>query len=133
MSLTDKVAIVTGSSRSIGAQIAISLAKEGANVIVNYVSNASAANEVVSLINAQGPGKAIACKADVSAIAGSEALIAAAISEFGRVDILVLNAGIMGSKTIAETDEQVYDSHFNTNVKAPIFMVKAAGPLLPEG
>ncbi|KAF8813037.1 NAD(P)-binding protein [Phlegmacium glaucopus] len=133
MSLTGKVAIVTGSSRSIGAEIAKDLAKNGANVVVNYASNATAADEVVSFINAQGVGRAVACKADVSSIAGSNALLTATLKEFGRIDILVLNAGIMGSKVIADVDEQFYDSHFAINVKGPLFLVKAAAPLIPEG
>jgi len=133
MSLTGKVAIITGSSRSIGAEIAISLAKEGSNVIINYVSNAAAAEEVVSSINARGAGRAFAVKADVSSIAGGEALLTATLKEFGRIDIVVLNAGIMGSKTIADIDEQFYESHFNINVKGPLFFVKLVAPLLPEG
>lgn len=133
MSLAGKVAIITGSSRSIGAEIAIDLAKEGSNVIINYVGNVAAAEEVVSSINAKGAGKAFAVKADVSSVAGAETLLAAALKEFGRVDILVLNAGIMGSKIISDVDEQFYDSHFNINVKGPLFFVKAAVPHLPEG
>lgn len=133
MSLTGKVAIVTGSSRSIGAEIAIDLAKEGSNVIINYVGNVVAAEEVVSSINAKGAGRAIAVKADVSSIAGIEALLNTTLKEFGHIDILVLNAGIMGSRTIADIDEEFYDSHFNINVKGPLFLVKAAAPILPEG
>ncbi|KAF8810825.1 NAD(P)-binding protein [Phlegmacium glaucopus] len=133
MSLAGKVAIVTGSSRSIGAEIAKDLAKNGANVVVNYAANATAADEVVSFINAQGVGRAVACKADVSSIAGSNSLLTATLKEFGRIDILVLNAGIMGSKLIADVDEQFYDSHFAINVKGPLFLVKAAAPLLPDG
>jgi len=133
MSLAGKVAIVTGSSRSIGAEIAKDLAKEGANVVVNYFGNAAAAEEVVSAINSNGAGRAFPVQADVSSIAGSEALLTAALKEFGRIDILVLNAGIMGSKVIADVDEAFYDAHFNLNVKGPLFLVKAAAPLLPEG
>ncbi|KAF4620379.1 hypothetical protein D9613_000451 [Agrocybe pediades] len=133
MSLAGKVAIVTGSSRSIGAEIAKDLAKEGANVVVNYAGNVAAANEVVAEINSKGAGRAFPVQADVSSIAGSEALLTATLKEFGRIDILVLNAGIMGSKVIADVDEAFYDAHFNLNVKGPLFLVKAAAPLLPEG
>ncbi|KDQ51284.1 hypothetical protein JAAARDRAFT_41343 [Jaapia argillacea MUCL 33604] len=133
MSLTGKVAIVTGSSRSIGASIAKRLAADGANVIVNYVSNSSAADEVVESINAKGPGKAVAVKADVSGISGAKLLLDESIKAFGKLDILVLNAGIMGSKVLADVDEQFFDSHFNINVKGPLFLTKAAAPLMTEG
>ena len=133
MSLTGKVAIITGSSRSIGAEIAISLAKEGANVIINYVSNAAAADEVIATIKANGAGRAFGVKADVSSIAGAQALLNATLQEFGRIDIVVLNAGIMGTKTITDMDEHFFDSHFNINVKGPLFFVKLVAPLLPEG
>jgi len=133
MSLHGKVALVTGSSRSIGAAIAADLAAQGANVIVNYSSSPDAAEQLVSTVNKKGAGRAWACKADVSTIAGAISLLNAGIKEFGRIDILVLNAGIMGSKTIADVDEEFYDAHFNINVKVPLFLVKAAAPLLPEG
>lgn len=133
MSLTGKAAIVTGSSRSIGASIAIHLASEGAMVMVNYVGNADAAASVVSQINSKGPGKAASCKADVSTIAGAQTLLDAALKEFGRIDILVLNAGIMGSKVLADVDEAFFDNHMNINVKGPLFLVKAAAPLMTEG
>ncbi|KAE9383814.1 NAD(P)-binding protein, partial [Gymnopus androsaceus JB14] len=112
------------SSRSIGASIAIHLASEGAMVMVNYVGNADAAASVVSQINS---------KADVSTIAGAQTLLDAALKEFGRIDILVLNAGIMGSKVLADVDEAFFDNHMNINVKGPLFLVKAAAPLMTEG
>lgn len=133
MSLTGKAAIITGSSRSIGAEIAIQLANEGALVVVNYAGNAEAAEAVVKTINSKGVGKAIAFKADVGTISGSQALLDAALREFGRLDILVLNAGIMGSKTIADVDEAFFDAHFTLNVKGPLFLVKAAVPFMTEG
>ncbi|KAI0270035.1 hypothetical protein BC834DRAFT_864668 [Gloeopeniophorella convolvens] len=131
--LAGKVAIVTGSSRSIGASIALKLASDGAKVIVNYVSDANAADAVVSSIKADGKGDAFAVKADVSSIPGAQTLLDEAIRVFGKLDILVLNAGIMGSRTLADIDEQFYESHMNINVKGPLFLTKSAAPLLPEG
>ncbi|KZT25425.1 NAD(P)-binding protein [Neolentinus lepideus HHB14362 ss-1] len=133
MSLAGRVAIVTGSSRSIGASIAKRLAKDGASVVVNYVSNSAAADEVIGEINSKGPGKAIGVKADVSSIAGAQSLLDATMKHFGKLDILVLNAGIMASKVLAETDEKNFDDHFNINVKGPLFLTKAAAPLLTAG
>jgi 3-oxoacyl-[acyl-carrier protein] reductase len=100
MSLRGKVAIITGSSRSIGAAVAKRLAGDGANVVINYISNAEAAEEVVAAVNAKSDGfaRAVAVKADMSSTAGITTLVDESVKAFGRIDILVLNAGIMGSK-----------------------------------
>ncbi|TAF55554.1 MAG: 3-oxoacyl-[acyl-carrier-protein] reductase [Oscillatoriales cyanobacterium] len=91
--LKDKVAIVTGGSRGIGRATALALAASGASVAVNYASSSGAADEVVAAIEAMG-GKAIAVKADVSQEDEVEALVKATKTEFGRIDVLVNNAGI---------------------------------------
>ena len=91
--LKDKVAIVTGGSRGIGRATALALAASGASVAVNYASSSGAADEVVAAIEAMG-GKAIAVKADVSKEDEVEALVKATKTEFGRIDVLVNNAGI---------------------------------------
>lgn len=132
-SLAGKVALVTGSSRSIGAAIATRLADDGANVVINYFSDSKAANEVVDSINTKRAGAAVAIKADVSSPAESQSLLDATVKAFGKVDIIVLNAGIMGSKVLADIDEDFFDSHFKINVKGPIFLVKSAAPLLSAG
>ncbi|KAF7340522.1 NAD(P)-binding protein [Mycena sanguinolenta] len=129
-SLTEKVAVITGSSRSIGAAIAKHMASQGAKVVVNYVNGADAASEVVSAIKSAG-GSAIAVQADVSTIAGGQRLVDESVKAFGGIDILVLNAGIMGSKVLADVDEAFYDAHFATNVKGPLFLAKAAAKVLP--
>lgn len=123
---------MTGSSRSIGAAIAKNLGEQGANVVVNYVNDSAAADEVVQAIRSQGKGGAIAIRADTSTLQGGQSLLDEAVKTFGKVDILVLNAGIMGSKTLAEVDEAFFDSHFDVNVKAPLFLAKAAASLLPS-
>ncbi|KAF8157827.1 hypothetical protein B0H34DRAFT_430794 [Crassisporium funariophilum] len=131
-SLSGKVAVVTGSSRSIGAAIAKCLAEEGANVVVNYVNDAKAADEVVQSIKSQGKGGAIAVKANASTLEGGKFLIDEAVKAFGKIDILVLNAGVMGNKTLSQVDETYFDDHINTNVKVPLFMAQAVAPILPS-
>jgi 3-oxoacyl-[acyl-carrier protein] reductase len=131
-SISGKVAIVTGSSRSIGAAVAKCLGEHGANVVVNYINNGKAADEVVRSIRSQGKGGAIAVKADASTMEGGRLLLQEAIKTFGKVDILVLNAAIAGGRTLAEIDEAFFDAHFTANVKAPLFMAKMAVPLLPS-
>ena len=91
--LKDRVAIVTGASRGIGRAIAIALATEGAKVVVNYAASSGAAEEVVAAIT-EGGGEAIAIQADVSKIEQIDALVSQTIEKFGRIDVLVNNAGI---------------------------------------
>ena len=71
-------------------------------------------------------------RTDTSTLEGGKLLLDEAVKTFGKIVILVLNAGVMGSKTLHEVDEAFFDSHFSINVKAPLFMVKAAVPLLPS-
>jgi len=131
--LAGLVAIITGSSRSIGAAAAKRLAADGAKVVINFVHNEPAAAAVVNEINANREGAAISVKADVGTIAGGQHLLDETVKHFGKVDILVLNAGIMGSKLLSDVDEEFFDSHFNINVKGPFFLAKATAPLLKAG
>ena len=117
MSLAGKVAIVTGSSRSIGAAIAKRFAADGANVVVNYSGDVAGAESVVSEINGARAGAAVAIRADVSSVAGNEQLVADTLKAFGKIDIVVLNAGIMKNKTLQDIDEAMFDQHFNVNVR----------------
>jgi 3-oxoacyl-[acyl-carrier protein] reductase len=97
---------------------------------VNYLGNVAAANNVVDAINSKRHGAAVAVKADVSTTAGRSHLLEETLRIFGKLDILVLNAGIMGSKAIADVDEAFFDSHMEINVKGPFFLAKAAIPHL---
>jgi len=124
MDFTDKVAVVTGSSRGIGRAIALRLAAEGAAVVVNYHSNEAAANEVVEQIRADG-GRAIAVQADVRDPAQAQALINAAKKEFGRVDILVNNAGTTRDMLIMRMSEEDWDLVIDTNLKGAFNCIKA--------
>ena len=91
--LKGKVAVVTGASKGIGAAIAKALAAEGASVVVNYASSKAGADKVVAAITAAG-GKAVAVGGDVSKAAEAQGIIAAAIKNYGRLDILVNNSGV---------------------------------------
>jgi 3-oxoacyl-[acyl-carrier protein] reductase len=113
--LANKVAIVTGASKGIGAAIAKSLAAEGAAVIINYASSKEGAEVVVNDIVAAG-GKAVAVQGDVSKTADIDRLFAETKSAFGDVDILVNNAGVYAFGAIEAITEEEFHRQFNTNV-----------------
>lgn len=123
--LTGKVAIVTGASKGIGAAIAQDLASNGASVVVNYSNSAPQAELVASKINAAG-GKAKAIRADVSKPAEAKKLVDAAVSEFGRVDILINNAALYEFLPLEKIDEAHFDKMFNLNVRGLVFATQAA-------
>ena len=125
LDLTDRVAVVTGSSRGIGRAIAIKLASLGAKVIVNYNSGADAANEVVTEITAAG-GKAVAIQADVKQTEQAKQLIDAALEEFGQLDILVNNVGITRDTLLMRMKEDDWDIVIETNLKGTYNCTKAA-------
>ncbi len=99
--LEGKVAVVTGASKGIGAGIAKAFAAEGASVVVNYASSKDGAEKVVAEIVAAG-GKAVAVHGDVSKKADAEAIIQAAIDNFGKLDVLVNNSGVYGFQALEE-------------------------------
>jgi len=113
--LANKVAVVTGASKGIGASIAKYLAAEGASVVVNYASSQSAAEQVVAEI-VRGGGKAVAVKADVSKKADIERLFTAAKNAFGAIDILVNNAGIYTPAPLEEITEEHFHKQVDLNV-----------------
>lgn len=113
--LEGKVAVVTGASKGIGADIAKHLAAEGAAVVVNYSSSKEGADRVVDEITKRG-GKAVAVQANVARKAEVERLFSAAKKAFGKVDILVNNAGVYDWSPIEEITEEQFHKHFNVNV-----------------
>ncbi len=121
--LKDKVAIVTGASKGIGAEIARHFGREGASVVVNYASSKDAADKVVKDIEASGT-KAIAVKADMSKSADIEHLFKETQNAFGRLDILVNNAGIYRSCPLEDITEELYHRHFNLNVLGLLLCTK---------
>ena len=125
MSFVDRVAVVTGSSRGIGRAIALRLAGAGAQIVVNYRADESAANEVVDQIRAGG-GEAIAVQADVSQPAEAQALIDTAKETFGRVDILVNNAGTTRDTLLIRMSEEDWDLVIDANLKGTFNCIKAA-------
>ena len=130
--LQDKVAIVTGSSRGIGAEIARALARTGAKVIVNYAVNQKAAEAVCAEITQAG-GEALAVKADVSNSAEMRKLFDAAIDRFKCVNILVNNAGVLLSSSIANTSDEEFDRVLNINVKSVFYALREAATRLADG
>lgn len=130
--LADKVAIVTGASKGIGAGIARALAAEGAAVVVNYASSKAGADAVVKAITDAG-GKAIAVQGDVSKAEQAQALVDAAIKEFGRLDVLVNNSGVYEFATLDMTTEELYRRTFDVNVLGVLLTTQAAAQHLGEG
>ena len=116
MKLKNKVVIITGSSKGIGKEMAILFAENKAKVIINYSSSEAEANETVKTIIANG-GEAIAIKADVSVRKEVTHLFDKTIEVYGKIDVLVNNAGVMKSKKLKDITEQDFDTHFNVNVK----------------
>jgi|SRR5208282_346373 len=127
--LVNKVALVTGASSGIGRGIAIRFAREGASVAINYSKSRERAQEVVNEINSFG-GKAIMIKADVTKADEIDSMVTQLIKEFGRLNILVNNAGIFIEKSFEETSEEVWDKIINTNLKGPYLCARRCVPEL---
>lgn len=124
MTLEGKVALVTGASRGIGKEVAIELARQGCNVIVNYAGSEAKANEVVMEIRELGR-EAIAIQANVADSDSVQNLVKEAITNFGQLDILVNNAGITRDNLIMRMKEDEWDDVINTNLKGVFLCTKA--------
>lgn len=129
--LTNKVILVTGASRGIGAAIAHKLSSEGAKIIVNYAGGKDAADKVVADIKEKG-GDAIAVQADVSKSADVKNLFDTAIAHYGRIDVLVNNAGIMILKPIKDTTDEEFERQFDINVKGTFNTLREAATRLAD-
>jgi 3-oxoacyl-[acyl-carrier protein] reductase len=132
MRLKGKVAIVTGGSRGMGRAYCLGLAREGAEVVVNYVHDAAAAGEVVARIEEAG-GRAVTCRADVGVKAEVERMVGETIDRFGRLDVLVSNAGVVHKAALLDHDEAAIDRIVHTNLKGTIFCTQAAArPMMAQ-
>ncbi len=130
--LTNKVAVVTGASKGIGAAIAKTLAANGASVVVNYASSKSGADSVVEAIKSAG-GKAVAVQGDVSKAAEAKAIVDTAISNYGRLDILVNNSGVYEFGPLETVNEEQFHKMFDINVLGLLLVTQAAAAHLGEG
>jgi 3-oxoacyl-[acyl-carrier protein] reductase len=128
----NKVALVTGASRGIGAAIAERLAKDGFTVVVNYSGNAVLAEELAAKIEKAG-GKALTAKADVSDAGAVRRMFDAAEAAFGGVDVLVNNAGIMMLSTLADADDDNFDRQIAVNLKGTFNTLREAAKRLRNG
>ncbi len=123
--LEGKVVIVTGGNSGIGEGIVREAAAQGAKVVIDYVSHPEATDAIIRDIEGDG-GEAIGCKADVSKVADLEKLIATAVDTYGRLDVMVNNAGVEFGETLATLTEEKYDLLMNINLKGAVFGSKLA-------
>lgn len=129
--LKDKVVLITGSSRGIGAAIALKVSQAGAKVIINYAGGKEPAEKLAQEIISNG-GQALAIKADVSNSAEVKNLFDESIAHFGKIDVLINNAGIMITKLIKDTTDEDFDRHFNINVKGTFNTMREAASKLAD-
>ena len=129
MDFAGKTAVVTGGSRGIGRAVCLELAKGGANVVLCYAGNESAAAETVSACEALG-AKAVAVKCDVADGAQVKALIDAAVKAFGRIDILVNNAGITRDGLLMMMKEEDFDAVISANLRGTFLCMKAVSRIM---
>jgi len=133
MNLKGKVAIVTGGNSGIGLSIVLELARQGANIVIDYIAHPEATDDLVKQVVALGD-QAIGFKADVSKVADLQALVAATVEKFGRVDIMVNNAGVETRTSILDTTEDQYEKVLSINLKSAFFGTQiAAQQMIKQG
>lgn len=132
-SLEGKVAAVTGGNSGIGKAVVLALAKEGANIVIDYIADEQSTEELEHQIVALGD-QAIGVEADVSSIQDLQSLIDAAVKTFGRIDIMVNNAGIETRTSVLDTTESQYEKVMNVNLKSAFFGTQiAAKQMIAQG
>lgn len=129
-SLAGKTVLITGGSKGIGAAASLLLAKNGANVALNYSSDSVAADEIVKQI---GPEKSIAIKGDAGSIPDIEKMVDETVKKFGKIDVLIPCAGMLKMRNLEQTTEEDYEQHMRLNVKGPYFLAQKAVPHMPSG
>ena len=133
MSLKNKVAIVTGGNSGIGLAIAVELARQGANIVIDFVSHPEAADVLEKQIIALGD-QAISVRADVSKVAELQTLVDTAVQKFGRLDIMVNNAGVETRTSVLDTTEEQYEKVLAINLKSAFFGIQlAAKQMIKQG
>ena len=125
MNLKGKTAIVTGGNSGIGLSIVLELAKQGANIVIDYVVHPETAEDLEKQVLALGD-KAITVKADVSKVADIQSLVDAAVKNFGRLDIMVNNAGVETRTSVLDTTEEQYQRVLDINLKSAFFGTQIA-------
>jgi len=129
MLLDGKVALVTGASRGIGRSVAIALAKEGAKVVINYAGNVAAATDVKNIIETAG-GQCLLVQADVASEEAVASMVKETMDTFGRIDILINNAGITRDNLLMRMKETDWDDVMNTNLKGIFMCTKAVSRIM---
>lgn len=133
MNLKGKVAIVTGGNSGIGAAIVLELAKQGANIVIDYLSHPEATDELEKKV-AQLGDQAIGVNADVSQVASLQMLVDTAVKQFGRLDIMINNAGVETRTTVLNTSEKQYEKVLEVNLKSAFFGTQiAAKQMIKQG
>lgn len=133
MNLKGKVAVVTGGNSGIGASIVLELAKQGANIVIDYIVHPETTEELEKQVLALGD-QAIGVKADVSKVSDLQNLIDSAVKQFGRIDIMINNAGVETRTSVLDTTEAQYDKVLNINLKSAFFGTQiAAKQMIKQG
>jgi len=126
-SLQGKVAIITGATKGIGKASAIALARLGATVVLNYSSDQEAANGALAEVQKLKTSQAhLLVRADVGSVAGVQSLVKQTVDAYGKVDLIVANAGVMPMKDLEHTTEADFDRTFSINVKGPYFLAQVS-------
>ncbi|MCL6637810.1 MAG: SDR family NAD(P)-dependent oxidoreductase, partial [Alicyclobacillus sp.] len=130
--VAERVSVVTGASRGIGRAIAVELGRDGGCVVVNCVGRVDEARETARLVEQAG-GRAIVEQADVSVASDAERLVESALAAFGRLDVLVNNAGITRDTLLLRMKDEDWDAVLNTNLKGAFYMIRAAArPMIKQ-
>ena len=135
--LSGKTAIITGGTKGIGAAIATHLVSLGANVVLNYSSDATTADSLISTlissVPALTPPRALALRGDAGSLTDIDSLVSHTVATYGKIDIVIANAGVLPMADLAHLTEEVYDATMRLNTKGPLFLVKAAAPHMSAG
>jgi glucose 1-dehydrogenase len=133
MTLKDKVAIVTGGNSGIGMAIVLALAEQGANVVIDYVAHPEATHELERKVHALGD-RAIGVEANVSKVDDLRRLVDTSVKEFGKIDVMVNNAGVETRTSVLDTTEEQYDFVLDVNLKSAFFGTQiAAKQMIAQG